>query len=439
MQVVRRSLWIYIFLFTLHWGQIPASASSLTLPAPELDIYLRSEDLVGLVCRAPEGHHGVEFMLYQNRTKVDSQELQSGAGEARFTVRVKKSVQLEPFCCLYKNQEDAAPSPSTPFLLPPVLSVQPAADAVKRGDVLSFSCSLPSLLDQSEPQSSYSNKPVNYLLLWTATSATGVTSIVLQPQASQIANPEPQPGVFTVGPVKDGEEGEYTCLYQITKNRSLFNSTVSNSIQITITGALPVPTLVFQRQTEVWHLLCTGSPAYPGAVFSLYLTDNEFPVATHHAIHHQVSFPVPVQDTPEALYQCQYSVLLGRNWRTSERSLPLAVTAGTPTQPSPEEPGADWPLILGTFSAVVVFLCSVVIISVTVLRKVKAAAEEKKKRQDTKFWTHVHNKDHIVDLPLRHISETSQEWTSMETTDTPGRFPLQNTLSTFTTPIHPIY
>ncbi|XP_068178099.1 uncharacterized protein [Antennarius striatus] len=381
MQVVRRSLWIYIFLFTLHWGQIPASASSLTLPAPELDIYLRSEDLVGLVCRAPEGHHGVEFMLYQNRTKVDSQELQSGAGEARFTVRVKKSVQLEPFCCLYKNQEgyysafspyfqlehqtDAAPSPSTPFLLPPVLSVQPAADAVKRGDVLSFSCSLPSLLDQSEPQSSYSNKPVNYLLLWTATSATGVTSIVLQPQASQIANPEPQPGVFTVGPVKDGEEGEYTCLYQITKNRSLFNSTVSNSIQITITGALPVPTLVFQRQTEVWHLLCTGSPAYPGAVFSLYLTDNEFPVATHHAIHHQ---------GPQLSH-----------------------------------------------------------------RQLKQQLKKRKKRQDTKFWTHVHNKDHIVDLPLRHISETSQEWTSMETTDTPGRFPLQNTLSTFTTPIHPIY
>lgn len=94
---------------------------------------------------------------------------------------------------------------------------------------------------------------------------------------------------------------------------------------------LPVPTLVLQQQTEVWHLLCTGSPAYPGAVFSLYLADNELPLATHHAtvIHHQATFPVPVQDTPMALYQCQYSVLLGRKWSDSERSLPLAVTGGT--------------------------------------------------------------------------------------------------------------
>ncbi len=86
---------------------------------------------------------------------------------------------------------------------------------------------------------------------------------------------------------------------------------------------LPVPTLILQRQTDVWHLLCTGSPAYPGAVFSLYLADSELPAATKHAtlIHHHAIFPVPVQDTPVALYQCQYSVLMGRNWSTSERSL----------------------------------------------------------------------------------------------------------------------
>lgn len=36
---------------------------------------------------------------------------------------------------------------------------------------------------------------------------------------------------------------------------------------------LPTPTLVQQQQSDVWHLLCKGSPAYPGAVFSLYLGD----------------------------------------------------------------------------------------------------------------------------------------------------------------------
>lgn len=95
-----------------------------------------------------------------------------------------------------------------------------------------------------------------------------------------------------------------------------------------------MPTLVLQQQTDVWHLVCTGSPAYPGAVFSLYLADNEVPVATHHAtlIQHQATFPVPVQDAPVAFYQCQYSVLLGREWSDSNRSLLLAVTRGTDLQ-----------------------------------------------------------------------------------------------------------
>ena len=95
--------------------------------------------------------------------------------------------------------------------------------------------------------------------------------------------------------------------------------------------SLPVPTLVLQQQAGVWHLSCIGSPAYPGAVFSLYLEDITVPVATHHApmTHYQAIFPVPVQEAPSAQYQCQYSALLGMEWRNSERSLPLVVFRGT--------------------------------------------------------------------------------------------------------------
>ncbi|XP_044044938.1 uncharacterized protein LOC122872903 isoform X4 [Siniperca chuatsi] len=466
MQVVsgRQSLWIYTLLFTSLqlWGRLSASTSSPILPAPKLDINLRLKDSVVLVCRAPEGHRGVLFMLYRLTENVDSQELQSGGEEVQFTVRVKEgdSVQRERelFCCLYKDQDgrysafspylqleyqkDAAPTRSIPSFPPPVLSVKPSTGVVKRGEMLSFSCSVPTLPSRSQSQSSYNNKPVTFLLLRTA-EQTGVTSIILQPQASQVSNPEPQPGVFTVGPVKGGEEGGYTCLYQMTKKRGLVNSTVSNMVQITITDVLPAPTLVLQQQTDVWHLLCTGSPAYPGSVFSLYLADNELPVATHHAtlIHHQATFPVPVQDTPVALYQCQYSVLLGRKWSNSEHSLPLAVTRGSVPPSSPDLSGVDWPLILGSFSSAVLFLCSVALVVVVAHRKVKAAADEKKKRQEAQFWTQVHAKDHVVDLTLMRTSVTSQqEWASVDTTaESATRSPLWNSLSTFTTPIHPIH
>ncbi|KAM7419055.1 hypothetical protein PAMA_016254 [Pampus argenteus] len=340
-------------------GRLSASTSSPTLPPPTLDIYLRSKESVVLTCHVPEGYAGVFFMLYRFKEKVDSQELQSDAEQVLFTVRVKEgdSVEQELYCCLYKNQQNlysafspylqiehlkaSAPTSSIPSFPPPVLSVEPSAGVVKHGGMLSFSCSVPALPPQSLSQSNSSEyNPVSFLLL-RAAEGTGSTSIIYQPQTSQVSNLKPQQAVFSVGPVRGGEDGKYSCLYQITRNIGLVNSTVSNKVQVTITEVLPVPTLVLQQHTEVWHLLCLGSPAYPGAVFSLYLADNNLPVATHHAkvIQHQAVFPVPVQDTSVALYQCQYSVLLGTKWSNSERSFPLAVTKGDPPQSST---GSEW-------------------------------------------------------------------------------------------------
>ncbi len=126
-------------------------------------------------------------------------------------------------------------------------------------------------------------------------------------------------------------ETKKTSKYYELKYSTFYSLHMFPLLTFLLPDVLPVPTLILQRQTDVWHLLCTGSPAYPGAVFSLYLADSELPVATKHAtlIHHHAIFPMPVQDTPVALYQCQYSVLMGRNWSTSERSLPLTVTNGT--------------------------------------------------------------------------------------------------------------
>lgn len=93
---------------------------------------------------------------------------------------------------------------------------------------------------------------------------------------------------------------------------------------------LAPPTLLLQLQDDVWRLQCTASPSYPGAVFSLYLADSEHSVATQSAaeFRHEVMFPVLVQDTPLALYQCKYSIHLRGVLRSSERSSSLAVTKG---------------------------------------------------------------------------------------------------------------
>ncbi|KAI9545725.1 hypothetical protein NQZ68_034495 [Dissostichus eleginoides] len=448
---VGQSLWIYTLLFTFLqlWGRLSASTSSPTLTSPTLDIYSRSKGSVVLVCRAPDGQRGVKFMLYRNEKEVDSQVLESGAEEVHFTVKENNTVQL--FCCIYIEQgrfsafspylhlEETRDTASPRSMPSPVLSVNDSTGQVKRGDTLSFSCSVP-VPPQSQSRSNLGNRPMTFLLL-RAAKQPGATSVILQPQASLVSNHDLQPGVFTVGPVTGGEEGEYTCLYQVNLRRGLVNSTVSNMVLISITDALPVPTLVLEQQTAVWHLLCTGSAAYPGAAFSLYVADNEFLVDTHKVtlIHHQATFPVPVQETPVAFYQCQYNVLLAGKWSNSPRSLPLAVTRGIPPPSSTDFSAVDWPLVLGSFSAVVLFLCSVILVVVVARRKIKAAAEEKKRREEAHFWTRVHAKDHVVDLTLRRSSIT-QEWASVDSpTETASRSPLWTSHSTFTTPIHPYH
>ncbi|XP_060940886.1 uncharacterized protein LOC133018522 [Limanda limanda] len=460
MQVVSlgRSLWIYTLILTslqlcLTEGQLSTASSCLIPPPPALDIYVRSKNTVVLTCKVPEGHHGVFFLLYRFRDRVDSQELQSGAGEAQFTLEVKEEDLGELFCCLYRDRrgcysafspylklerQDVPPTRTTPtFPPPPVLSVEPSSGVVKCGELLSFSCSLPALPPQSRARLGHTRSPVAFLLLKTS-EPLGATPVILQPRSSLVSSSEPQAGVFNVGPVKGGEDGEYTCIYQVTRKRQLVNSTVSNVVQVTVTAdVLPLPTLDLHQQTDVWHLLCTGSPAYPGAVFSLYLADNELPVATHQAkvFQHQASFPVPVQDSLMVLYQCQYSVFLGKTWSNSQRSRPLSVIKGDPTPPSPGVSAVDWPLVLGSFSAVVLFLCSVALVVVVAHRKVKAAAEKKKTREEAQFWTQVHSKDHVVDLTLRRSGFTSQDCINGDTA-TASRAPLWNSLSTFTAPIH---
>lgn len=454
---LKTKLWIGLIFASLHlWVRLPASTSRPSSPTPSLNLYSRSTDSAVLVCRAPGGLRGLEFVLYRVREKVDSRDLPLGAEEVHFTIQLSDSSQHELYCCLYKTpegtysafspylqldpQRDADPSrPVPPDPDPPVLSVEPSNGLVKRGDVLSFRCSLPPPLPQYQANSQ--NRPVSFMLLRGAAADTkGLSSVAPQPQSSPLSSSEPQPGVFSVGPVTGAEQGQYTCLYQISRGGRLLNSTVSNMVQVTVTDLLPTPSLVLQKQSDVWHLLCGGSPSYPGAVFSLYLADRSLPVDSYQAkvTQHQAVFSVPVQDTPVALYQCEYSVLLGREWSKSERSPSLSVSQDSGYAPEQDPVGVDWPLIVGSLSAVVLFLCAVALLVVVLHRKVKAAAEAKKEREGAQFWTQVHGKDHIVDLTLRRSSFTSQDWGSGHS-ESASRANLWNPLSTFTTPIVPNY
>ncbi|CAB1344507.1 unnamed protein product [Coregonus sp. 'balchen'] len=346
MLVCRYHLSRWIFVLLICYLQFWDTVSSDPLPAIPPTPSLTQASSVGntilgavvLVCQAPEGPGGTLFRLHRVKKLVDSITFPSERQEARFTVRVKEdSAREDIYCCLYQNSQGMYSSYSHYMTLKQ--QVDPPGGQVKRGQTLSFHCSPP------PPHSQQSPKPEAFLLLWTA-KATGDS--VVYPQASLASRSTAQTGAFRLGPVRGGEGGSYTCLYQVTVPcQGPTNSTASHPVLVTVTELLPVPTLSLQRQAGEWALVCTGSPAFPGARFSLYQLGSSFPDATRSApvTRHRALFALsslPAQDGPLSdQYQCQYSALLGAEWSHSERSPPLAVSRvieKTTTSP-PSSPG----------------------------------------------------------------------------------------------------
>ncbi|XP_042160317.1 uncharacterized protein LOC112238540 isoform X3 [Oncorhynchus tshawytscha] len=282
--------------------------------------------------------------------------------EAQFTVRVREDSAREVlYCCLYQNsqgmyspyshyltlkQQGVAsprappPPPPPPPLLPPILSVDPPGGQVKHGQTLSFHCSPP------PPHSQQSPKPEAFLLLRTA-KVTGhsMGSSMVHPQASLVSHSTAQTGAFHLGPVRGGEGGSYTCLYQVTVPRQgPANSTASHPVLVTVT-----------EKTTI-------SPSS-----------------------------------------------------------------------SPGLTGVDWPLVLGCLSVVVLFFIVLVGVGVAVQRKVKVMGEEKRKREGALLWAKLHSGDHVLDLTLKRVSITSQEWGNDDRAAETAfsRSPPWRTLSTF--------
>ncbi|XP_028977837.2 uncharacterized protein LOC105012196 isoform X2 [Esox lucius] len=405
------------------WGTV----SSDSIPAPSLivvsSVGKNTQGPVSLVCRAPEGHGGTLFRLNRFEELVDTRTFPTERREAHFTLQMTTySAQDDLYCCLYQSQ--GTYSLFSPYvsliqrgvsssLPPPLLSVQPPGGQVKHGQTLSFDCSLAPSQQSVEPEA--------FLLLRTARVTRGS---MVHPESLLVfrSTARARAGAFSLEPVRSQDGGSYTCLYQVAMpQQGLVNSTASPPVQVVVTEVLPPPTLSLDNQTGGGVLVCTGSPSYPGARFSLYRLGSVHPEATRDApaIRHRALFALsslpPREDPMSDQFQCQYSALLGTEWSHSERTEPLAVSTVTEknSESPPLLPGPiymDWPLVLGSLSALVLFLIILVVLSVAVKRKVKATVEKKRRRDAALLWTKLQSRDHIVDLTLTRISTSSQEW-----------------------------
>ncbi|GAA6073263.1 alpha-1B-glycoprotein-like isoform X1, partial [Tachysurus ichikawai] len=198
--------------------------------------------------------------------------------------------------------------------IPPHLSVLPPDGRVRPGQVVEFHCqALPTVT------------PVAFVLQKQQREEEDV----------QIVSHSTYPH-FRVGPVGVADSGIYTCFYQLIKPEGVQNSAPSSPVSVNIGVEVPAPHL---SQGSEGALVCTGSPSYPGAHFSLFQQGSSSPLATKtaHMIQHSMQFAASGQLEDGGRYQCQYSVLLGNNWAHSDLSSPirLACVTGTHTPPIP--------------------------------------------------------------------------------------------------------
>ncbi|XP_072538861.1 uncharacterized protein [Salminus brasiliensis] len=370
-------------------------------PAPELIQVQDGGPVLVLRCQAPRGHRGQQFRLYQTRKLVDTVHLDTEQTQAEFKLQGGAMEQENLYCCQYDNSMispyttvRAPPRPIRP-LTPPLLSVTPPAGRVLPGQVMQFHCQV--------PPPSPGHHPMTFLLRRRPWEAG------LDQEVGRSSDPH-----FKVGPVSQTDGGIYTCLYQLTHPEGVQNSVPSSPVVINITAHLPPPQL---SHDDEGVLVCTGSPSYPGAHFSLYHQGADFPSATQHApmVQHSARFAVPeVRRQAGGGYECQYSVLLGTEWAHSQRSAAITLPCPTgspscsssPTGYTPSSKGdrVDLALIIGSVSAALLFMLVLIIVGFTVHKHAEAAAVKRRQREQDALWQHVHSRDHIADLTLPRVN-----------------------------------
>ncbi|KAL4647942.1 hypothetical protein GN956_G8243 [Arapaima gigas] len=204
----------------------------------------------------------------------------------------------------------------------------------------------------------------------------------------------------------------YCCLYQ---NSIGVYSVFSPYLELRAsTRLLQAPTLSLVHQPSEdgarLGLLCRGSPQYHSAVFSLHHPGSSRTLATKSAplVHNSVHFSLPTHHQHMDQYQCQYSVMVDKEWNESERSLPLAVPVFTemamnttpPSQPpTKEHPGdTDWPMITGSISAIVLIMVVLTLLGFMMHWKGTCTMTLPANREEARFWHHMHSLDHVVGI-----------------------------------------
>ncbi|KAB5561870.1 hypothetical protein PHYPO_G00011510 [Pangasianodon hypophthalmus] len=392
-----------LLIFSAHFLQTCAGGAlgQETPPSPEL-VQVSSGVSSGVVlrCRAPPGHGGRVFQLYRLRTLTGSQQFDTERSHADFQLSTS-AADTEIYCCRYDHSMyspythvQPPPRPTTPPA-PPQLSVTPPDGRVRPGQVLEFHCQAPPTL-----------APVKFVLQKQRWETEDVEVV------SQSANPR-----FRVGPVNVADGGRYTCFYTLHLSEGDKNSAPSAPVSVHVGVELPAPRLSHGKEGA---LVCTGSPSYPGAYFSLFQQGSSSPLATRPAqmIQHSVQFAASGQHGEGGGYQCQYSVQLGKTWAHSELSTPIILpcVTGSPScsPPStdnypPRTGSMDLPLVCGSVSAALLFLMVLIFLAFGIRKYAERAAKNRRQREQEQFWQQVHCRDHIVDLTLQRVSTGYKE------------------------------
>ncbi|XP_036932067.1 deleted in malignant brain tumors 1 protein isoform X2 [Acanthopagrus latus] len=183
-----------------------------------------------------------------------------------------------------------------------------------------------------------------------STQLSGVTFILQKTSGSfrTTLTSSTNSAIFNIHKVDFDKEGWYQCQYQMnissqSFNSSVFNSSVSDSVTLSVTVALQQPNssltspnkqLVFGPQdAEVTRgssfvITCSSPADYPGGVYHLIFSGSR--INTKPAVNRLASFSFPKADFEHrGTYSCVYEVTMSSRKFTSTESAPIAVVMKT--------------------------------------------------------------------------------------------------------------
>ncbi|XP_069783116.1 scavenger receptor cysteine-rich type 1 protein M130-like isoform X2 [Narcine bancroftii] len=145
---------------------------------------------------------------------------------------------------------------------------------------------------------------------------------------------------FQLGNVSKADGGGYTCFYQLKRSGSLYNSTESEPVRVSVTDSLRRPVLMVLRASATFVLgenvkfRCSASSQFAEITFYLYKVGESGPLNSSgpSSASSSILLLTNISNIQESFYTCMFKVVIGNQFHLSTHSDRVKITISSFTE-----------------------------------------------------------------------------------------------------------